>query len=320
MIWKPLKHPMIVDGYLISNNGYVRNKDCDESDYLTADYHSSNGYDFIMLIVKEKYIINNSLFMLFPIDELLGITFISIPKELKDKPITIKHINGDTRDVDLSNLEWIEDIEEWRDCTYPGVKPGIYEVSSWGRVRNKKTGIIHNGFVDKDGYIRYYFGIKPFKNISGHRLIVYQFQNTPNNFISNNIPVNHLNGIKSDNYVKNLEIISVKENNKHALLTKLRTGICGDKSHLTKYSNDEIHNICKCIVICKGNMNDIINMYYKIYGKMINKYLLKHILYQESWISISKLYFNKYDIQKWKSTIAAHEEPKVKVDRSAFKK
>lgn len=46
---------------------------------------------------------------LFPIDELLGITFIPIPKELEGKLLTIKHINGDTRDIDLSNLEWLEE-------------------------------------------------------------------------------------------------------------------------------------------------------------------------------------------------------------------
>lgn len=216
-MWKPLQHPMISDGYLISDKGHVRNKDCDE-EYLSADYHSSNGYDFIMLIVKEEYRINNSLFMLFPIDELLGITFIPIPTELKDKPITIKHINGDTRDIDLSNLEWIEDIEEWRDCTYPNVKPGMYEVSSWGRVRNKITNDLLKPDTSKKGYRQVYLSrINGLKHVHTgiHRLMLLSF-NSVNPDDMNNLQANHINGIKSYNILKNLEFVNNSTNQIHA--------------------------------------------------------------------------------------------------------
>lgn len=36
---------------------------------------------------------------LFPIDEIIGYTFIPIPEDLIDKPKIINHINGDTRDI-----------------------------------------------------------------------------------------------------------------------------------------------------------------------------------------------------------------------------
>lgn len=219
-MWKPLQHPMISNGYLISDKGHVRNKDCDESEYLSADYHSSNGYDFIMLIVKEEYRINNSLFMLFPIDELLGMTFIPIPKELKDKPITIKHINGDTRDITLDNLQWIEDIEEWRECTYPNIKPGLYEVSSWGRVRNKKYKNMLRPALTKKGYFSTVLRNDSNGQITTptHRLIRYQFDQISE---YKKYQVNHINGNKTNNHYKNLEWCLNSANNKHAEMLQL---------------------------------------------------------------------------------------------------
>lgn len=296
--WKPLKHPMILDGYLISNEGYIRNKDCDESDCLTADYHSSNGYDFIMLIVKEKYRINNSLFMLFPIDELLGITFIPIPKELKDKPITIKHINGDTRDNHISNLEWIEDIEEWRDCTYPGVKPGMYEVSSWGRVRNKETLYLYCQCLDKDGY-----PCTSIKNINNkwrlyriHRLLLYDFTIKANDKYC--LSGNHINGIKTCNTVKNLEYITMKDNLKHAWFCGLNNNK-NENHYRSKLSNAMVRTICEMIISYKGNSKQIYDILYnKGYNIKISDIL--NIKSKASYCNISDEYFAKgeYNTQK----------------------
>lgn len=326
LIWKPLKYPMIPEGYLISNTGFIRNKDCDESDYLTADYHSSNGYDYILLIVKEEYRVNNSIFMLFPIDELLASAFIHIPEELTNKRITVKHIDGDTRNIELTNLEWIEDIEEWRECTYPGVEPGVYDISSFGRIRNNITKSILRGSIDRDGYIRFSLNWKRSKNVSSHRLLAYQFLNIPVNFISENIPVNHINGIKTHNHWKNLEVISVKTNNIHALQMGLRHGIPGEKNHFAKQTNFEIENLCKCICDCKANLKLIIKLYYEKYGIKINEVLINNIIYKYAWVNISDKYFTRDDIRNWrhnqtyKSTTKAHEEPKLKVKRDAFKK
>lgn len=288
MIWKPLKHPMIVDGYLISNKGYIRNKDCDESDYLIPDYHSSNGYDFIMLIVKEKYRINNSLFMLFPIDELLGITFIPIPTELKDKPITIKHINCDTRDIDLSNLEWIEDIEEWRDCTYPGVKPGMYEVSSWGRVRNKKYMNIIKPQPKSGGYLNVSLGSYDERHrFSLHRLIAYQFLNWDS--FNRYAIINHINGIKIRNTWKNLEIVSQKQNVLHSINTKLFPSHIGENNSRAILTEKDVHDICSLLLKYNGNVKQVISSL----NKRISESLVYGIRDKKTWCFISDKYFNK---------------------------
>ena len=289
MIWKPLKHPMILDGYLISNEGYIRNKDCDESDCLTADYHSSNGYDFIMLIVKEKYRINNSLFTLFPIDELLGITFIPIPKELMDKPITIKHINGDTRDNHISNLEWIEDIEEWRKVVFKNVVPDRYFVSSWGNVRSNHRLI--KPFIDKDGYRRIQLMTIDGKqrHVAIHRITAITFVNNPSEELS---IVNHINGNVSNNYWKNLEWTNVLGNTHHAMLINLRKS--GEDAYLSKLSNKQVEKIC---MLLKQYNGSVIKVYRALKEEIpcLNRWIISVIKCKKSWRKISDKYFDYED-------------------------
>ena len=280
MIWKPLNHPLISEGYLISDTGFVRSKNGDEADYLTADYNSTNGYDFIMLIVKEEYRINNSLFMLFPIDELLGITFIPIPQELINKPITIKHANCDTRNIDLSNLEWVEDIEEWRECTYPGVKPGMYEISSWGNVRNiKSSKIAHPSLMLKGKYqcVRLmHIGINNSSFTHPiHHLVAYQFLKT--NVVSK-CDVNHINGNGCDNYYKNLEYVTHYENSIHAIKTGLKP---------VKLTDDIVIIIWGLLLKYKGNTQKVLKQLHDMGISHINRYDISDIKRRKSYTRVT---------------------------------
>lgn len=87
-----------------------------------------------------------------------------------------------------------------------------YEVSTEGQVRNKKTGLILKGYCGTWGYLRvnlYTNGKATSKLI--HRLVAEAFVPNPDN----KSDVNHINEIKTDNRVKNLEWMTSKENNSY---------------------------------------------------------------------------------------------------------
>ena len=88
-IWMSLKHPKIVDGYMLSSHGRIKNSIDDNIKPYEASYHSSNGYDYEKFVLKEEYR-NISTVQLFPIDDLLCMTFISVPDELIGKRVKVK--------------------------------------------------------------------------------------------------------------------------------------------------------------------------------------------------------------------------------------
>ena len=109
IIWEPVNHPDILQGYLVSPEGYIKASGMKDEDAITSpSYHSTNGYDFMLLNNKDGNL------QLFPLDDIIAMAYIPIPESFKDKPIKVSHINGDTRDISLDNLQWVEDIEEWR--------------------------------------------------------------------------------------------------------------------------------------------------------------------------------------------------------------
>lgn len=85
----------------------------------------------------------------------------------------------------------------------------LYEVSSGGKVRNIKSKHIKSTRIDKYGYERvtlYPSG----KTYSIHRLVMLVF--SPENL---NETINHKDGVKTNNDLKNLEWCSSRENSIH---------------------------------------------------------------------------------------------------------
>ena len=130
----------------------------------------------------------------------------------------------------------------WRYC----IENDCYAVTDCGSVlrvcrrQNSKSGnviskyktIILKGSFDKDGYKTYRIrvnGVK--KHLKAHRLILNAFVG------ESELQVNHKDGNKKNNSLRNLEWVTAKENNDHAVKTGLWTKKFGinQKIHPSNY-------------------------------------------------------------------------------------
>ena len=114
---------------------------------------------------------------------------------------------------------------------------GLYEVSNLGNVKSLKSNKILKGSFDKQFYKRVtFFDKKCFKI---HRLVaiafIYNLENKPQ--------VNHINGIKSDNKVENLEWCTSLENMQHANNNNLIPFMKGEKNGRAKLTDKDILQI-----------------------------------------------------------------------------
>lgn len=193
--------------------------------------------------------------------------------------------------------------EEWRKIEFiPNIKP-IYWISNYGRVYNETTNYIMDGHIIPNGYelVSFYLidGTRIWKHV--HRLVMLAFKPIEN---SDMYVVNHIDGIKTHNYIWNLEWTTQKGNVEHAFINGLRK--CGEDSSHTVFTNDQVHKVCKC-------MEDGMNLYQlseKVFGKYPDlqiQTLCKNIYSKKFWREISK----DYDIDNYKR-IYIFSKPQVK--------
>lgn len=148
--------------------------------------------------------------------------------------------------------------EVWKDIDgFPS-----YQVSDLGRVRNKNTLHIKAAQTDNDGYLKVTLvkvdgGTKCCKRKTVHRLVAEAFLGGPHP----DFQVNHINGVKDDNKVSNLEWVTGSENVKHAYNTKLRKPSGGrGKIRLVRVVEtgkiyENLHECAKAIHSDSGNIS-----------------------------------------------------------------
>ena len=145
-----------------------------------------------------------------------------------------------------------------------------YEVSNFGRVRNKKTGKILKGRKSDWGYIIVYLNQNGRrKNVKAHRMCAIEFIENPNNYPC----VNHKDGNKENNHISNLEWCTYSQNNAHAYQTGLKTGkgAAGTLNSQSKLSEYDVLNIREMLNI--GHSCTYISTFFPVGRDMI--YLIK---------------------------------------------
>ena len=94
---------------------------------------------------------------------------------------------------------------------------GMYSVSDLGNVWSHKSEMLMSQCTDGDGYLQ--LGLRKNRKQTSfrvHRLIMLAFKG------ASNLQVNHMNGIKTDNRLINLEYCDHRHNIAHAVSTGLR--------------------------------------------------------------------------------------------------
>ena len=204
-----------------------------EDDYI---YHSTNGYDYILI---EKL---DGVLTMYPLDQVVFNSFNT--SSIVDGYKCI-HLDGNLRNNNLYNLEQVEDIEEWRIVTYPGVPKNTYEISSWGNMRNiGHFNIDIAKSINKKHINVYNLSDKIF---SMHRLVAHEFLKYDE--WNSDIIINHIDNNGLNNNVMNLEIVTTRQNNRHAILIRSING--------NIRTDDMIRTFCELYVKYEGDIKKV---------------------------------------------------------------
>ena len=203
---------------------------------------------------------------------------------------------------------------EWRDIIYEDIHTR-YEVSDSGLVRNKETGKFLRQYNDSKGYKRVYIVLKTGygKNVKVHRLVATAFISN-----KNNLPmVNHIDGIKSNNNVFNLEWCTAKHNSQHAIKIGLFNGPkprLGTSSNFCTVNNEQtVHEICQLLQNGEYSYKEI----FDITG--IKKRTVQAIKRGEIWQHISCKYDIKTSRTKHSNGSVRHDEYFNTIDRAIIR-
>ena len=158
-------------------------------------------------------------------------------------------------------------------------EPSGYIIYENGQIYSTKTNkFLKPLFTDPTDYahvVLFHDGKHYQKYI--HVLVAENF--IPNPY--NKIQVNHIDGNKQNNDISNLEWVTVSENIIHAFKTGLHKSKIGSESHLAKYTDEDIHNVCKLLEEGIMTLNDISRYTSVSFG--IIYLIIKHV----SWTNIS---------------------------------
>lgn len=209
--------------------------------------------------------------------------------------MSIKDINKIMKNV--SKRVYIGDdtyYEEFKQVIYKNI-PTSYIISSHGRFFNSsfhgKKGDLRQikTRLDKDGYEVVGICIDGLqKHVKIHRLVAKAFIPNP----KHKPEVNHINGIKNDNGIWNLEWATGQENMRHALANGLKIPLHGEEVYNSIYTEKDVIKIAELLL--KNKSFDYIK---KKTGA--TSFMIHYVLRKKRWKHITKNYnFDDYHFGK----------------------
>ena len=149
--------------------------------------------------------------------------------------------------------------EKWRDVV--GYE-GVYAVSNTGKVmrigkaNNAVVGGLLNAFFS-NGYERVSLSMNSRKRkFTVHSLVADAFLGH-----SNGKQVNHIDGVKENNNLRNLEYVTARENTRHAFNLGLREGLKGERNPSNVLSEEQVLEIRKLAELGDLSQRKIAHMY-----------------------------------------------------------
>lgn len=171
----------------------------------------------------------------------------------------------------------------FKDVIYKGHETYLM-INEKGEVYDKRLERLRKPYRDKKGYLRvqvfttdgFHFGAFV------HRLVATTF--IPNDDPIHKDQIDHINCIKTDNRVENLEWVTCKENIRRSYVNGLAKHNKGEAHHMAKITEEQATMICK--LLSKGDMStseiaDLVGT---------SKDTVQHISAGKTWTHISKNY------------------------------
>jgi hypothetical protein len=158
---------------------------------------------------------------------------------------------------------------------------GIYEVSNLGRVKvleRAAKGRFNNIHVFKEKILKPinqtngYLKVNLIKNATQKTVLIHRIVAIAFIQGDNSLTVNHINGIKTDNRVQNLEWVTLSENHKHAFRLGLKC-LKGEKCTTNKLFEHQVIEIKK--MLDQGITHQKIADLYKVKRQTITDINLK---------------------------------------------
>ena len=181
--------------------------------------------------------------------------------------------------------------EEFRPVTYPGVVPGMYEVSNYGqvnRILDNGSRVMMNMYHTNDWHLT--VGLRnedgSLKTTLVHRIVANEFVEFDPRPDANII--NHKNAIPFYNYYKNLEYCTDLENKAHAKAMGIFPK--GEENGNNRFTENQVREICELFEkgMTKAQVREVLGVKKSENRPMYD--LIRFVYNKETWTHISKEY------------------------------